>query len=103
MLVGRQYYYIECDHDDCIARSPSDDDHVSAWIDPTTALDEAKEGDWLLVGGEHYCPDHAVFCVDCEDVIVPAHMQICDDCAEIRRETIGRIPKINNSPTTQGK
>lgn len=103
MLVGRQYYFLQCDHHGCLERCPSDDADVSAWLEPVTALDQASESDWLLIGGEHYCPEHAVFCVDCEDVIVPSYLMVCDDCAKIRKETIARTPKINQSPITEGK
>ncbi|UOK18371.1 hypothetical protein SEA_BRUHMOMENT_55 [Arthrobacter phage BruhMoment] len=53
------YYWIECDHDGCTAKSTTGGDH-SAWSETWMALEEADGSDWYApsADGKHYCWDH---------------------------------------------
>ena len=80
MIIARQYYSLECDANDCDARSPSVGYEVAAWSDPVDLINSAAEEEWLIKEGTHWCPDHVVWCIECEDEIVPFVIKVCDAC-----------------------
>jgi len=80
MIVSRLFYHLECDQKGCDARSPSVGYEVAAWSDPVDLINSAADEEWLIKAGTHWCPDHVVWCVKCEDEIVPYVMQMCDAC-----------------------
>jgi hypothetical protein len=82
MIVAKQYYHLECDHEGCQSRSPHVGYEVAAWSDPIDLINSATEEEWLIKDGTHWCPDHVVFCIECEDVLVPNVIMVCDACQQ---------------------
>jgi hypothetical protein len=80
MIAARQFFHLECDEQGCDARSPSVGYEVAAWDNPIDLINSAADEEWLIMNGTHWCPDHVVWCVRCEDVIVPYVIKVCDAC-----------------------
>ena len=82
-LKSAPYYWIECDHPGCGARSTEGGDYA-AWADHGAAYDEATSRDWYCPsGGPDLCEEHAPpFCCNCSEVATTEHEgdDYCDDC-----------------------
>ena len=54
-IKSAPYYWVECDGDDCGAKSTEGGD-FAAWGDRQSAVDEATGQDWTEWDGKFYCP-----------------------------------------------
>ena len=83
-LKSAPYYWIECDHPGCGARSTEGGDYA-AWADHGAAYDEAVNEDWHVSpsGSGDYCHHHAPdLCCACDEVATTEHegQFFCDGC-----------------------
>ena len=65
MIKEVKMYTVQCDNCKCTS---GDNSEFSCWNDESTALDEAKESEWIESEGKHYCPD--CYSIDDDDNII---------------------------------
>ena len=64
MIIAEVFYGVECDR----CGKVYDGADYGYYDDMDSALEYAKEDEWLEIGGKHYCPDCYVVDEDTEEV-----------------------------------
>ena len=58
-IKSAPFYWVECDHDGCKQRTPSEGCEISAWADEDQAGAGADDDGWATTDDcKHYCEDH---------------------------------------------
>jgi hypothetical protein len=86
---SRLYYSIECDFPGCGASAQEGGDY-SAWADLDTAVDEAREADWISDERGDYCILHTVYDEELE-ATRPMTAELTDAMVAMMDSITGRV------------